>query len=85
MMNEFEAFLQRQCRLLKRSEVSEAMEYSLMGKGKRLRPQLHDPRRHHLHLEDPPRRSLPYPHHLTCLLIRWNQIRQLFSLNICSQ
>lgn len=40
MMNEFEAFLQRQCRLLKRSEVSEAMEYSLMGKGKRLRPQL---------------------------------------------
>ena len=40
MMNEFEVFLQRQCRLLKRSEVSEAMEYSLMGKGKRLRPQL---------------------------------------------
>ena len=40
MMNEFEAFLQRQCRLLKHSEVSEAMEYSLMGKGKRLRPQL---------------------------------------------
>ena len=33
MMNEFEAFLQRQCRLLKHSEVSEAMEYSLMGKG----------------------------------------------------
>ncbi len=32
MMNEFEAFLQRQCRLLKRSEVSEAMEYSLMGR-----------------------------------------------------
>ena len=40
MMNEFEAFLQRQCRMLKRSEVSEAMENSLMGKGKRLRPQL---------------------------------------------
>lgn len=40
MMNEFEEFLQRQCRLLKHSEVSEAMEYSLMGKGKRLRPQL---------------------------------------------
>lgn len=50
-----------------------------------LRPQLHDPRKYHLHLEDPPRRSLPHPHHLTCLLIRWNQIRQLFSLNICSQ
>ena len=33
MMNEFEAFLRRRCRLLKRSEVSEAMEYSLMGKG----------------------------------------------------
>lgn len=40
MLNEFEQFLERQCQLMKKSRVSEAMEYSLTGKGKRLRPQL---------------------------------------------
>ena len=39
MMNKFEQFLQQQCQMIKKSEVSAAMEYSLMGKGKRLRPQ----------------------------------------------
>ena len=39
MMNRFEQFLQQQCQNIKKSEVSAAMEYSLMGKGKRLRPQ----------------------------------------------
>ena len=40
MKEQLEAFLQQQCRQLKPSRVRDAMEYSLMGRGKRLRPML---------------------------------------------
>ena len=40
MKEQLEAFLQQQCRQLKPSRVRDAMEYSLMGRGKRVRPML---------------------------------------------